>query len=375
MLKTVSLFSGAGGMDYGFEQAGFTIVFASELNADSAQTWRLNRSKNSDVMHEGDLAKQLSLLQELGDVDVVIGGPPCQGFSVAGKMDAEDPRSKLVFTYLRAVELIEPKAFLMENVAALATSARWESVRDRISEYANAIGYEISSCVYDAADFGVPEHRKRMLLVGVRKGLGGPEAFHSQMQSRKERPQGLRAVLRGVGVYGSSENPATCTAKITVAKNPVLRGHAYSGMLVNGAGRPMDLSRPSPTLTASMGGNNTPIIDDENLANGKKAHWFEELYEALATTGSFTGEIPSTVRRLSVNEAAAIQTFPRGYRFSGTACSQYRQIGNAVPCRLANLAASSLKAALFSADSRETAFQQASEVNDQMIQTRDVVWA
>ena len=375
MLKTVSLFSGAGGMDYGFEQAGYQIVFANELNADSARTWRLNHLGQADVMHEGDLTEQLPLLSGLSDVDVVIGGPPCQGFSVAGKMDVKDPRSQLVFTYLHVVKLTRPRAFLMENVASLATSERWQSVRNDISKYASDIGYEISCRVYDAAEFGVPEHRRRMLLVGVQRGQGDPEVFHAQMLSKKERPEGLRKVLRGVGEYGSSDNPATCTAKITIAKRLVLRGHAYSGMLVNGAGRPIDLSRPSPTLTASMGGNNTPIIDDENLADSAKAHWFEELYEALVATGSYAGEIPSTVRRLSVNEAAAIQTFPSSYRFSGTTCSQYRQIGNAVPCRLAQLAAESLKAAYFESTGHKATIQGGFGVNNHALQTRDVIWA
>lgn len=347
MLRTVSLFSGAGGMDYGFEKAGYNIVFASEIDSDSAETWRLNRPKNKSVMHEGDIAQQLNYLGKLNDVEALIGGPPCQGFSVAGKMSANDTRNKLVDTYLEAVKCVRPKVFLMENVAALANSRRWENVREGIIKKASEIGYAVSFRIYDASDYGVPEHRERMLLVGVKNVFGEPDAFHNEMAKRKEEPRDLRSVLRDVGEYGSEKNPATCKAKITVAKNPVIRGHAYSGMLVNGAGRPMNLSRPAPTLTASMGGNNTPIIDDMNLADEKRRHWFEELYSVLSSTESCECEVPAHIRRLSLREAAAIQTFPEGYIFSGAVCSQYRQIGNAVPCRLAELAAAALKTAYF----------------------------
>ena len=348
MLKTVSLFSGAGGMDLGFERAGYTIVFANELNPDSARTWLANRPESSGVMRVGDLTSYLGDLSGLSGVDLVIGGPPCQGFSVAGKMDKNDPRSKLVFTYLDVVERVRPKVFLMENVPALATSDRWEDVRLEIAKRSSDLGYATAFRVYDACNYGVPEHRRRMLLVGVQREFGDPALFHIKMAESTKEPRSLRDVLQSVGEYGSKDNPATCTAKVTVAKRPVMRGHAYSGMLVNGAGRPLDLSRPSPTLTASMGGNNTPLIDENNLWDASKRHWFETLYDVLSTEGKYEAEVPENVRRLTLSEAAAIQTFPREYKFSGSTCSRYRQIGNAVPCHLSQAAAKALCDAYFS---------------------------
>lgn len=353
MLKTVSLFSGAGGMDLGFERAGYEIIFANELNPDGARTWLQNRPDNKGAMHVGDLVTYLDVLSNLKSVALVIGGPPCQGFSVAGKMDKEDPRSKLVFTYLDVVERVRPKVFLMENVSALATSSRWECVRLEIAKRSSDLGYEATFEVYDACDYGVPEHRRRMLLVGVQKGFGDPASFHVRMAESTREPKPLRDVLQGVGEYGSKDNPVTCTAKVTVAKRPVMRGHAYSGMLVNGAGRPLDLSRPSPTLTASMGGNNTPIIDENNLRDASSRHWFEVLYDSLSSEGCYDGVVPESIRRLTLSEAAAIQTFPRDYKFFGSSCSRYRQIGNAVPCHLSQVAAEALYDAYFSDASNE----------------------
>ena len=123
-MKAISLFAGAGGLDTGFEKAGFDIIWANEIDHDAAATWKANRA-HADVMHEGDIADRLSSLSAYRGADIVFGGPPCQGFSVAGKMDASDPRSELIFTFLSAVELVRPRFFVMENVAALGRLDRW----------------------------------------------------------------------------------------------------------------------------------------------------------------------------------------------------------------------------------------------------------
>lgn len=124
--RAMSLFTGAGGIDIGFERAGFAIRYANEFDHDAADTWRTNRPFNRDAMHEGDIAEQLAVLSGYrGHIDLVFGGPPCQGFSVAGKMDPNDARNQLIFTFLEVVAIVRPKAFVMENVKALAVLDRW----------------------------------------------------------------------------------------------------------------------------------------------------------------------------------------------------------------------------------------------------------
>lgn len=339
-LKAVSLFSGAGGLDVGFERAGYDVIWANEFDHDAAEAWRANRPGNAAAMHEGDINDYLDELNGLrGKVDVLFGGPPCQGFSVAGKMDPNDERSTLVWSFMRAVEEIQPRVFLIENVAALARLKKWEAVREGIVARAEELGYDCTYAVHLAADYGVPENRERAIFIGVRAGeCPSPvEAVYDALDAYRAAPPTVREVLTAVGGYGSEENPQTCTSHISLAKNPVMRKSPYAGMLVNGAGRPINIDGCAPTLPASMGGNKTPIIDQEALEDPGKENWFVGYHRRLAEgeTDPARESVPSCARRLTVAEAAAIQTFPKGYVFAGRKTKQYRQIGNAVPCNLA----------------------------------------
>lgn len=349
-MRAISLFSGAGGLDVGFERAGFHIVFANEANHDAADSWRKNRSDGSAVMREGDIADYLDEIGALDDIAVVFGGPPCQGFSVAGKMDENDPRNAQIDVFLDVVEKTCPKVFLLENVKALGTHRKWTQVRSNIFSRAQCLRYDIAMVICRAADFGVPERRERAFFVGVRCGLGSVDGFSSAMDECRIGSPPLRNVLMAAGAFGSTENPATCTAKIIPAKKPVKRGSAYTGMLVNGSGRPLDLDALAPTLTASMGGNKTPIVDQRALEDAGQRNWFEGLYERVGEADYSQTPVPGFVRRLTLKEAALIQSFPADYHFSGSVCSQYKQIGNAVPCKLAEAAAFAVKRILGSTE-------------------------
>lgn len=330
--RAISLFSGAGGLDVGFEDAGFHVVYANEFDHDAACTWRENRKENKEAMHEGDINIILPELEQYrGTVAIVFGGPPCQGFSVAGKMDPNDERSELIFTFLKAVEIVEPKFFVMENVKALGTLDKWENVRRKYLAQAEKLGYSVAFSVFHTPDFGVPQNRDRVIFVGVKNG--DPTLFFDEMKKLTCVAPTAREVLSAVGKYGTPENPNTCAANITLAKSPIIRKSPYAGMLVNGAGRPVNLNGLPPTLPATMGGNKTPIVDQRALENPEETNWFEEYHKKIVAgeCEPATMPIPQYIRRLSLKEAAAIQTFPLGYVFCGARNKQYRQIGNAVP--------------------------------------------
>jgi DNA (cytosine-5)-methyltransferase 1 len=328
----VSLFSGAGGLDLGFERAGFQIVFANEADHDAADTWRANRAQNASAMHEGRIEDFLPELEKYrGKVSILFGGPPCQGFSVAGKMDPEDKRSDLVFTFLDAVKLVQPEVFVMENVKALATLDKWNGVRERYIAKAESMGYRVSYSVFRTADYGVPQKRDRVIFIGVKNGDTGK--FKEEMERMHHAAPTAREVLLSAGIFGTEKNPDTCAAAITLAKRPVMRKSPYAGMLVNGAGRPIDLDGLPPTLPATMGGNKTPIIDQHALEDKNALNWFAAYHMGLESGECVPEEtkIPDFVRRLTLKEASAIQTFPKDYVFRGARNKQYRQIGNAVP--------------------------------------------
>lgn len=352
----VSLYAGAGGLDIGFALAGFAPLWVSELDPTALAThdraFELLASERPHLRNRlhsslpGDLlAIPESELPAEGSADLIIGGPPCQGFSVAGKMDPGDERSKHVFHYMDMVERIKPKAFVLENVKALYANRRWADVRNRLLERAEIAGYNAILTLVNASHFGVPQARERMFLLGLRKDLGTPTLPEP---TTLDNPPTVREALSLLPKYGDPGNNSICNARITTAKAPVLRRSPFAGMLFNGAGRPLNLNAPSATLAASMGGNKTPIIDQRELEYENLESWVVGYHSRLWDHGNeaVVSEVPKHLRRLTVEEAAAIQTFPIGMKFCGTRSSQYRQIGNAVSPRLALAVAESIKRAL-----------------------------
>lgn len=165
--KVVSLFSGGGGLDLGFKAAGFKIIWAIDNNQNAVNTYKANIGEH--IICE-DINK--TDVKDIPHADIVIGGPPCQSFSLAGNRNADDDRGKLVWTYISIIKEIKPKAFLFENVTGLlsAKNAKGEKVIDLLKTAFREIGYTITMQVVNAADYGVPQRRKRVIIVGLKGG-------------------------------------------------------------------------------------------------------------------------------------------------------------------------------------------------------------
>jgi len=318
-------------MDVGFRQAGFDILFANDIDKAAVETYRRNLG---DHVVLGDIEDHLSSLSRFAGVDCLFGGPPCQGFSVAGKMATDDPRSQLVRTFMRAVEIVRPRAFVMENVKALGTLAKFKPVRDDLRASADRLGYRTELHILNAKDFGVPQARERVFLVGFSDAVS--IQFDSRIRTHRRAPITTLEALRKTGPQGTAANPKTCNAVITIAERPVLRRSPYAGMMFNGLGRPLNPHAPCATLPASMGGNKTPIIDERQFF-GDGTSWIETYHAHLTAGGApyALPEAPAHIRRLTLEEARILHTFPEGYDFAGGRSATYRQIGNAVPCDLA----------------------------------------
>ena len=332
--RAVSLFAGAGGMDVGAINAGVNIIAASEIDSHACNTYRENHPDT--LLLEGDIENHLDELTRIKDIDLVIGGPPCQGFSVAGKMDATDPRSKLVFSYCEVVEKLEPTAFVMENVKALGSLEKFRNVRKEIFKRMDASGYQVTMNILNAKDFGVPQSRERVFFIGIKRPF---RSINSDcFEQFKEEPVTLRKAITHLGRAGSPTNPNITKAKITLASKPVLRKSPYAGMLFNGQGRPLNPDAWSSTLPASMGGNRTPIIDEDHLYDDEPS-WVEKYHKRIIS-GQLHSEYkqaPPRLRRLTTDEAKILQTFPINYKFLGPQTKIFSQIGNAVPCKLAEI--------------------------------------
>lgn len=333
--SAISLYCGAGGLDLGFERVGVDIRWAIDSDRFAVETYNANlapRAVHGDVLEVDPPA--------LIRPDIVIGGPPCQGFSVIGRMDPEDPRSRHVEHFLDVVARSTPRAFVMENVKALAVNTRWAPLRERLVSRAEALGYRCTLLVLDAQRFRVPQARERMFLVGLRDTILQPP------RSSSRRAPTVGETLRALPAFGEPGNDGVCAARVVPARVPVMRPSAYRGSLMfNGSGRPLQLDGVAKTLPASMGGNATPIVDQEELALDAEP-WVVEYHDRLVRGGRPLKRAPRRMRRITIQEAAALQTFPPGWTFAGPQVAQYRQIGNAVPPRLAYAVARSVRAAL-----------------------------
>jgi DNA (cytosine-5)-methyltransferase 1 len=221
---------------------------------------------------------------------------------------------------MAALRYLRPPAFLAENVAGLTEGVmrgRWLRLVGELV----ALGYNVSARVVNAADYGVPQKRRRCIVVGFRDhgAFVFPAATHGPGRRRPWQPAGS---VVGPEPWGEPNG-----AIVTYAARPDTRKDAYAGHVFNGGGRPIDITVPAPTLLASMGGNKTPWLDTEGIVPPYHAH-------LLAGGEPRSGLVPGA-RRITVEEAALIQTFPPGMSFAGGRSSRYRQIGNAVPPLLA----------------------------------------
>lgn len=331
-IKTVSTFSGAGGLDIGAIKAGAKIIWANDLMKEACETYTLNIG---DHIVRGSIDDQLQNLTELKGIDLVIGGPPCQGFSVAGKMDVNDKRSQLIWSYSKVIEIVRPSAFIMENVKALGLLEKWKPIREKLLATLRNLGYSVNLMVLNASDFDVPQARERVFVVGFKGDSHQIPDIMSMMQSYKHKAPTVREALSVLDKAGSGNNTGVCKAKITLASNPVMRKTAYAGMIFNGLGRPIRIDGYCATLPASMGGNKTPIIDERELYEHAEP-WVINYHKEIMENPSKAEFLPAPgfLRRLTVEEAAVIQTFPLDYTFAGSQSTKYTQIGNAVPCNL-----------------------------------------
>ncbi len=300
-MKVVSLFSGAGGLDLGFIKAGHTVIWANDLYADAVDTYRKNIGNHIVFADIKDIPSDA-----IPDCDIVIGGFPCQGFSVANvKRHEGDQRNTLYKELIRVIEAKKPKFFLAENVKGLTNLAKGKVFEMILSDFVG-IGYRVVYKVLNAADYGVPQTRQRVFIVGVRNDLDVEYTFPDPTHS-KDGVDGKKPWI-GVGeALSHIPDPDV---------DNDLKNHVYSKYKLQFNGylghRPLDPMKPAPTVTA-RGDNKGGVVILPH---------------------------PNGSRRMTGRELAAVQSFPLDYDFCGTLSSVYRQIGNAVPPLLAKALAS-----------------------------------
>lgn len=326
--KAIDLFAGAGGLSLGLKMAGWRVEAALEIKSDALKTHARNMP---EVRHINRDVREVDF-SEFAGIDLVAGGPPCQPFSVSGKQLGTKDERDMVPQFVRAVREARPKAFMMENVHGLTTAKFRPYLDEKIAELA-ALGYSVFWRVLDASEYGVPQNRMRLFVVGVEKG----KAFDFPSPTHGEKLGLLaKATVREALLDAPQDEPNK--AKVVYCKKPIIRKSPFAGMLLNGQGRPLNLDGQSHTIPASAGGNRTHVVDE----SGTLSEYHRELLAGGATR---KGEAAGC-RRLTVRESARLQTFPDDFEFIGGRSGRYSQIGNAVPPLLAKAVGSAILSAL-----------------------------
>jgi DNA (cytosine-5)-methyltransferase 1 len=299
-VKVVSLFSGAGGLDLGLVRAGHQIVWANDIFLDAARTYRANIGDHIDTRDISNVPSS-----EVPDCDVVVGGFPCQGFSVANReRTSDDPRNQLFKEMVRITGEKQPRYFVAENVRGLLSIDKGR-VLAQIEQSFSSVGYRVQHKLIDAANYGVPQHRIRLLIVGVRSDL---EEF-TEFPPNQTHADPERATLLGLFPWRTVGQALEHLPEPYVGKHIPNHENSKYKLRFNGhlGHRFVDSTRPAPTVTARGDEKGGVVI----------------LHH------------PGNHRRMTARELAAVQSFPDTFVFSGTKTSAYRQIANAVPPLLA----------------------------------------
>lgn len=325
-MKVISLFSGCGGLDLGFEKAGIEIPVANEFDKTIWATFKANHP--STKLIEGDI-RNIKEEDFPKDVDGIIGGPPCQSWSEAGSLRGiDDERGQLFYDYIRILKNVQPKFFLAENVPGMLASRNNEAVKNIISMFEDC-GYNVTVTMVNAKDYGVAEERKRVFYIGFRKDINIDFVFPKGSTQDDSKKITLRDViwdLKDTAVPAAEKNHSNPKA---INNNEYFTG-AYSTIFMS-RNRVKDWDEQAYTVQAS--GRQCQIHPQapKMVKIGKNDCKFVEGQEHL-------------YRRMSVREIARVQGFPDDFKFIyDKVDTAYKMIGNAVPVNLAYEIAVSIK--------------------------------
>lgn len=321
-MNILSLFSGCGGLDLGFERAGFSIPVANEFDPAIYETFKANHPKTHLV--EGDvrqITKENILPFVKGDIDGIIGGPPCQSWSEAGSLKGiEDARGQLFFDYIRLLREIRPKFFLAENVSGMLADRHSIAVQNILNLFEQS-GYDVSLTLVNAKDYGVAEERKRVFYIGFRKDLEIRFRFPRGTTTDDNKKLTLRDIIWDLQDTAVPAGPKNRHNPVAINNNEYFTG-AFSPIFMS---RNRVKSWDEQAFTVQASGRQCQLHPQAPKMEkfGKNDCRFVEGAEHL-------------YRRMTIREVARVQGFPDGFQFIYKDTNNaYKMIGNAVPVNLA----------------------------------------
>ncbi len=337
--KIASFFAGCGGLDLGFQQAGFDVVWANEYDKTIWATYEHNHPhtflcKKSIIDVKSD---------EIPTVVGMIGGPPCQSWSLAGAMrGVKDPRGKLFYEYIRILADKQPSFFLAENVAGIVSSTHVNSFENILKKF-EEIGYVTSYKLLDAKSYGVPQDRKRVIIVGYSKGLHKkfefPQETHGVNSANGDlfKPH-LKPYETLRSAIDDLPNPVPASLKNKSNSRIRIPNHEYmtGGFSTIYMSRNRRRNWNEPSFTIQAGGRHAPLHPSSTEMIKKEPDWWV-----------FKKKDKKAYRRMSVRECARVQTFPDKFIFKYDSIADgYKMVGNAVPVELARVIALRIKSDL-----------------------------
>ena len=340
--NAISLFAGAGGCSLGFSKYGMNILGAYDIWEEAIHTYNENFEGNK--AHKTDLANcdfeqiRQTLGLKKGELDLIIGGPPCQGFTTLGKRGEDDPRNRLLLNYAKALETFYPRWFMMENVEGMLTTAKGDFVIEAV-ERMIALGYSVCMKKVYMHEYGIPQRRKRVIIIGNREGKDFQFPKAQVVASGFRYKNGVHSLSEAISDIEEIDIPEINHIRKFEEGIKMLRIKA----LTEGATMkdlPKELQHDSYAKRALRRVcDGTPTEKRGGAPSGLKRLIYSE--PCLTITGSCTGEFvhPKADRMLTIRECARIQTFPDEFTFYGTDAQQEQQIGNAIPPLFANLMA------------------------------------
>lgn len=332
-LRTLDLFCGAGGLSLGFHKAGFHAVAAIDNNGPALETFAKNfigsQTYNIDLSDINN-----SAFSEIKEIDVMLGGPPCQGFSIAGKRDVNDPRNSLFISYLKLVEKYSPKAVVIENVPNILSMNKGEFAKQIVSGL-NNLGYDVCVLKLNAAEFGVPQSRKRAFFIGLKNGMF---PIHELEALKVANPVTTGDALCDLPLLEETLGQEI-ESYICEPLNPyqeLMRSN--SNQLLNH--QAVDHKEQTKNIIAMVpdGGNYKNLPEEFRLTRKVNIAWtrMNSKKPCFTIDAGHNHHFHYQANRVpTVRECARIQSFPDDFIFVGNRTSQYRQVGNAVPPLLA----------------------------------------
>jgi DNA (cytosine-5)-methyltransferase 1 len=328
-MKVISLFSGCGGLDLGFEKAGFEVPVANEFDPTIFETFKVNHPRTKLI--EGDI-RNISEDDFPKDVDGIIGGPPCQSWSEAGSLRGiEDQRGQLFFDYIRVLRKTQPKFFLAENVSGMLANRHSEAVKNILKLFDES-NYNVSLTMVNAKDYGVAQERKRVFYIGFRKDLEVDFKFPEGSTKDDMKKLTLRDIIWDLQFTAVPSGPNNNHNPEAINNNEYFTG-AYS---------PIFMSR-----------NRVKAWDEQAFtvqASGRQCQLHPSAPKMVKFDKNdcrFVEGQESLYRRMTIREVARVQGFPDDFKFIYKSTNDaYKMIGNAVPVNLAYEIALAIKQAL-----------------------------